>query len=515
MPVPVGSFYINNSNQDFYLKELVNGVPAWVRKGNIRDDGTTGVLTVSPIIAVGFDFNAVVQRYRFLAPASSDLGFALSTAVERIRYLASAMDFGFAALTTLTGELFLGPLTFDVGLAQASLLLTDVRITATMDMGMTETVTPQLWHMLTPSIDMGMTETVLFQVNLAASMAMGVSQASAIEVALSASSMAVGFSMTATLTAPPHSLSLTWASVTPSAVSTTFTYTGGSPAAAEAHLYDGDLTTDAADPAGLTASTMAAYDFGSAQDIRAVALTTGHTVQSTSGHGGFPNACVFDIEYSDTSLTSGFGASIATITAQAGHDMYSQTVFTKFGLHRFWRIIYNSGTTGNDAWMAELGFQVNKGPNLGFGMAVALTLPSVITPTAVNTTFTYTVGAAEANLYDGSLATNAADPAGLTSSTHAAYDFGSAKTITSITVTTGSSSGFANAAVFKLQYSDTSLTAGWTDVTSGSFTIKAGISQATTLGSIVSGSHRYWRIIYVSGTTGGNAWLAELDMTGT
>lgn len=129
-------------------------------------------------------------------------------------------------------------------------------------------------------------------------------------------------------------------------------------------------------------------------------------------------------------------------------------------------------------------------------------------PAAVSTTFTFTTGAAEANLYDLNDATSAADPAGLTASTKAAYDLGAALNITQCRLITAASNGFTNAAVFNIDYSDTSLTSGFT--TASTINISAGTGKVSTAGFVSVGAHRYWRIAYASGTTGGNAWLGEL-----
>lgn len=129
-------------------------------------------------------------------------------------------------------------------------------------------------------------------------------------------------------------------------------------------------------------------------------------------------------------------------------------------------------------------------------------------PGAVSTTFTFTTGASESNLYDGNDATSAADPSGLTASTRAAYDFGSAKPITRCRIITAVSNGFSNSATFNIEYSDTSLTAGFTPATT--IVIPAGIAQPVIKDFTGFGAHRFWRILFASGTTGGNAWLGEL-----
>lgn len=131
-------------------------------------------------------------------------------------------------------------------------------------------------------------------------------------------------------------------------------------------------------------------------------------------------------------------------------------------------------------------------------------------PSAVNTSFTFTgSGAAQAQLYDGNDATPAADPAGLNTSTQAAFDFGSAKDITRVRMITAPSSGFTNTITFNIQYSDTSLTTGFT--TASTIVVPAGVSQSVTQTFASAGAHRYWRIFYASGTASGNAWLGELS----
>jgi hypothetical protein len=129
-------------------------------------------------------------------------------------------------------------------------------------------------------------------------------------------------------------------------------------------------------------------------------------------------------------------------------------------------------------------------------------------PGAVSTTFTFATGAAESNLYDGNDATSAADPGGLTASTRAAYDLGSAKPISRCRIITAVSNGFSNSATFNIEYSDTSLTAGFTTATT--IVIPAGLAQVVIKDFTGFGAHRFWRVLYASGTTGGNAWLGEL-----
>lgn len=145
----------------------------------------------------------------------------------------------------------------------------------------------------------------------------------------------------------------------------------------------------------------------------------------------------------------------------------------------------------------------------GAGSSVIATYP----PSAVLTTFDYNgQGAAPAQLYDGNDATPSADSRGLQADTAAAYDLGSAKAVSNVRIKVSDTFGFSALTTFKIQYSDTSLSTGWTD--SG-----ATISVASGTGSIAnqavsSGSHRYWRIIYQSGSINTNAWIGELSFQG-
>ena len=142
---------------------------------------------------------------------------------------------------------------------------------------------------------------------------------------------------------------ISWTSYTlraPAAVNTTFTYAGGS--AAQANLYDGNDGTSAADPSGVNAGTMAAYDLGAAFDIARVRLIT-------AAANGFASDTVFTIQYSDAGLSGPWTSAGQNITANAGTARIS-TAPVAAGAHRFWRIAYSSGTTLVNAWLGELGF---------------------------------------------------------------------------------------------------------------------------------------------------------------
>lgn len=142
--------------------------------------------------------------------------------------------------------------------------------------------------------------------------------------------------------------------------------------------------------------------------------------------------------------------------------------------------------------------------------AVDATSPGLTTAGSL----THTGGGAGGNaaMIDNS-STPAADPTGYNTSTSWSVDFGSGVTedISRLSVVKDATYGLTNAATMKLEYSDNNST--WTQVGSN-FTISAG--QSTTpevfTFSHSAGAHRYWRIYYVSGSTGGNFWLREIEM---
>jgi hypothetical protein len=170
-----------------------------------------------------------------------------------------------------------------------------------------------------------------------------------------------------------------------------------------------------------------------------------------------------------------------------------------------------------DGYKASDGIDASNSTNYSVDAATGFVAPSssggtVQAPSAVDTSFTYASGgAAQAQLYDGNDATPAADAGGLNTNTHAAYDFGSAKDIRRVRAITAPSSGFGGTTVFNIQYSDTSLTAGMT--TADTMTVNAGTAQATVKDIASVGAHRYWRIMWGAGATGGNAWMGELSFS--
>lgn len=127
-------------------------------------------------------------------------------------------------------------------------------------------------------------------------------------------------------------------------------------------------------------------------------------------------------------------------------------------------------------------------------------------------TMTYGVGAAAVNLRDNNATTAAADPNGINVNTAMGYDFGRAIKIRKITTLTALTNGVSFNLVFNIQYSDDNST--WTTITGSTttHTISSGLGVTNTTSFDDNGSHRYWRLRYLSGTTGGNCWIATLDM---
>jgi hypothetical protein len=163
----------------------------------------------------------------------------------------------------------------------------------------------------------------------------------------------------------------------PSAVLTTFTFTA-SGNAAESHLYDNDDTTPAADPTGLTASTAAAYDFGSAKAVRQVRL------KSATANGFASTLASFSISYSDTSLSAGFTDTGVTVSMEAGTSKLNLAQFD-FGSHRFWRIKFAGSTSlAGNAWVGELTFQSLS--EAGLSATNPTTSPTLSSTTPTSTT---------------------------------------------------------------------------------------------------------------------------------
>lgn len=121
-------------------------------------------------------------------------------------------------------------------------------------------------------------------------------------------------------------------------------------------------------------------------------------------------------------------------------------------------------------------------------------------------------GAAQVHLRDNNSTTAAADSGGLNTNTALGYDFGRAIKVRRITTLTAAANGTSVSSIFNIQYSDDNST--WTTVTGSAttHTFSAGLSQSNTTDIDDNGSHRYWRLKYLSGTTAGNFWIATLDM---
>ena len=125
---------------------------------------------------------------------------------------------------------------------------------------------------------------------------------------------------------------------------------------------------------------------------------------------------------------------------------------------------------------------------------------------------TMTVSGGNAALIDDAPGTAAADVSGYNTSTAFRVDFGAGvtKDLSGLSITKETGTGIDNDAIMVLQYSDDD--SAWT--TAGSaFTISAGTSGVAEYFGIAhsGGAHRYWRIFYSSGTTGGNFWLQEVE----
>jgi hypothetical protein len=121
-------------------------------------------------------------------------------------------------------------------------------------------------------------------------------------------------------------------------------------------------------------------------------------------------------------------------------------------------------------------------------------------------------GAAQVHLRDNNSTTAAADSGGLNTNTALGYDFGRAIKVRKIATLTAAANGTSVSSIFNIQYSDDNST--WTTVTGSAttHTFSAGLSQSNTTDIDDNGSHRYWRLKYLSGTTAGNFWIATLDM---
>jgi hypothetical protein len=183
-----------------------------------------------------------------------------------------------------------------------------------------------------------------------------------------------------------------------------------------------------------------------------------------------------------------------------------------------WQPKKYGGTYGTNGFY--LPFSDNSGAD-SFGIGVDKSAEALNRVELGNTSVGYTIlgtmtfasaGAAQVHLRDNNSSTAAADPAGLTTNTALGYDFGRAIKIRKIATLTAAASGTAVTSIFNIQYSDDNVT--WTTVTGSAttHTFSAGLAQSNTTDIDDNGSHRYWRLRYLSGTTAGNFWIATLDM---
>ncbi len=102
------------------------------------------------------------------------------------------------------------------------------------------------------------------------------------------------------------------------------------------------------------------------------------------------------------------------------------------------------------------------------------------------------------------------DPNGLNEQSHSSYDFraGNDKSIRRIFIRSGPNESIDNLSTWKLEYSDDATV--WTEV--GEFEMITGHSQEQFRDFPYAGLHRYWRIHWKSGGTGGNLWITEVEM---
>jgi hypothetical protein len=194
-----GTSYINDSNQDFWLRE--SGV--WVRKGNIRDEGAGGIVNIAPVTALGFAQSVSITRTRFLESTLMDLGASMSAVLTRSRMVAASMHLGFdmsvarvERIKTLAASMALGA-NVDAVLSHASIvieleaalgfsmdvqLLRERWIAASMAFGVSQDSVPELDEMLQASMGVGvsMDASLVLVREIAASMAMGFDEAASL-----------------------------------------------------------------------------------------------------------------------------------------------------------------------------------------------------------------------------------------------------------------------------------------------------------------------------------------------
>lgn len=223
----IGDFYIQKSNQDFFLRELVAGVPAWVRKGNIRDEGSSGIIGISPVINQGYTMGVSLTRTQFLESVAMDLGFdvavevdrlrelqalnmgqgfVMAAAVQRIRQLAAAKDYGFemeATVTSVAGNLEEIAASMALGFNQAAVLTRSRQLAAAMALGYLQSDPLTRQTLLTAAMAVGFTQATALTRSrqLAAAMALGYSQSDPLtRKTLLTSAMAFGYSQASPIT---------------------------------------------------------------------------------------------------------------------------------------------------------------------------------------------------------------------------------------------------------------------------------------------------------------------------
>jgi hypothetical protein len=156
MVVRDGTAYINDSNQDFWLRET--GV--WVRKGNIRDEGSQGIVGIQPIIGTGLNMSATVDRIRYTGTIAAALGIDMTALVDRSRYLVASGDMG-AVLNVVLDRIREVPANltagFDMNVVVSIIATEIIYLTASMDVGLSQTSIVDRIRALSAAMDSGLT----------------------------------------------------------------------------------------------------------------------------------------------------------------------------------------------------------------------------------------------------------------------------------------------------------------------------------------------------------------------
>lgn len=199
---PDDSFYVQRSNQDFWVRE--SGV--WVRKGNIRDEGTDGIVTITPIVDMGMTMQARVDRIiaiasdmdfgyfqdtgdlirtRFLTPGAMGLGYSQANAVNRVKQITTAMSLGYVQANVIN-ELPVEQIVadFDFGMDMEADVFPLIRvIAADMVLGYSQASPLTRTKFLSASMGLGFNEAATLQREklVSAAMAYGYSETAAIQ----------------------------------------------------------------------------------------------------------------------------------------------------------------------------------------------------------------------------------------------------------------------------------------------------------------------------------------------